>query len=139
MAENALPILYNMADCFVLATRGEGFGLPYCESGSCETPVIATRCGGQLDFLTDENSFLIDIDGFEVGKQEIRCLSSYYEDAPFAVLGTTAVDQLKEYMQFVIDNPKESKEKACLLRKNLEENFTWKHLVERIHERVKTF
>lgn len=139
MAEETLPILYNMADCFVLPSRGEGFGLPYCEAGACEVPVIATRCGGQLDFLTDENSYLVDIEGYAVGNQEIKCLSSYYEDAPFAVLGQGAIVQMKEYMKYVVENQDEAKEKAGLLRKDLESNFTWNHLVERINERIRKF
>lgn len=58
-----LPRLYAAADAFVLPTRGEGWGRPYGEALSCGIPVIATRWGGQLDFLNDGNSFLIDLDG----------------------------------------------------------------------------
>lgn len=138
MEEKTLPILYNMSNCFILPSRGEGFGLPYCEAGACEIPVIATRCGGQLDFLNDDNSFLVDIDGYSVGNQEIRCLSSYYEDAPFAVIGENGVNQMKEHMQFIVNNYGEAKVRAGKLRKNLEENFTWQHLVDRVHDRLKT-
>ena len=139
MSEEVLPVLYNMADCFCLPSRGEGFGLPYCEAGSCGLPVIATRCCGQMDFLTDENSFLIDIEGYKVAGQEIRCLSSYYENAPFAVLGEKAVDQCREYMRFVIDNNSEAKKRAGILRKDLESNFTWDHLVDKVYGRLRSF
>ena len=139
MAEETLPILYNMAHCFVLPSRGEGFGLPYAEAGASEIPVIATRCGGQLDFLTDENSYLIDIEGYSIANQEIKCLSSYYEDAPFAVIGQKSVVQLQEYMGYVIENYAEAKEKAGILRKDLESNFTWEHLINRVNERIRSF
>jgi len=101
--------------------------------------VIATRCCGQMDFLTDENSFLIDIEGYKVAGQEIRCLSSYYENAPFAVLGEKAVDQCREYMRFVIDNNSEAKKRAGILRKDLESNFTWDHLVDKVYGRLRSF
>jgi glycosyltransferase involved in cell wall biosynthesis len=55
-----MPRLYATADAFVLATRGEGWGRPYAEALSSACPVIATRWSGHLDFLTDENSYLVD-------------------------------------------------------------------------------
>ncbi|AZN42679.1 glycosyltransferase [Paenibacillus albus] len=51
--------LYYRADVFVLPTRGEGVGLPFLEAMSSGLPVIATSWGGQMDFLSKRNSFLI--------------------------------------------------------------------------------
>jgi len=34
--------IYNIMDCFLLTTSGEGFGLPIIESMACEIPVVAT-------------------------------------------------------------------------------------------------
>jgi glycosyltransferase involved in cell wall biosynthesis len=134
--EEKLPILYNMCDCFILPSRGEGFGLPYVEAGACEIPVVATRCGGQLDFLTDDNSFLLDIEGYDEGTQEIKEISSYYEGVPFAVLGNKCVAQLKETMRNVYNNYGEAQQKAGILRKNIENNYTWDHTVQKICERL---
>jgi len=136
MEESLLPLLYNMSHCFLLPTRGEGFNLPLAEAGACEIPVIATRCGGQLDFLNDDNSFLIDIEGYDLGSQEIRGLSSYYQDSPFAVVGNKATEQLKETMVDVIRNYSQAKVKAGNLRKNLVNNFTWDILVNRIYKNL---
>ncbi|HEY8056868.1 MAG TPA: glycosyltransferase [Terriglobales bacterium] len=58
-----MPRLYASADAFVLASRGEGWGRPYMEAAASRLPVLATRWSGQLDFLHDANSFLIDIEG----------------------------------------------------------------------------
>jgi len=55
-----LPRLYKAADAFVLPTRGEGWGRPLMEAMLMERPVIATRWGGQLEFLNDENAYLVD-------------------------------------------------------------------------------
>ena len=139
MPEESLPILFNLSDCFVLPSRGEGYCLPMAEAGSSGLPVIATRCGGQLDFLNDENSYLLDIEGFEIGSQEIRAISSYYQDAPFAVLGDKTKNQLKEIMRYVLNNKAEAKAKAGNLRKNIENNFTWNHLVDKVYNRIKSF
>ncbi len=54
-----LARLYRSADCYVLPTRGEGFGRPYLEAAACGVSVIATGWGGQLDFLDNRNSRLL--------------------------------------------------------------------------------
>lgn len=42
VADEALPLYYNMADLFVFPSLLEGFGLPVAESLACGTPVVAT-------------------------------------------------------------------------------------------------
>jgi len=59
-SDDQLKGLYTMADVFVLPSRGEGVGLPYIEALCSGIPVIATGWGGQTDFLTDQNSLLIN-------------------------------------------------------------------------------
>lgn len=51
----------NEADCFVLASNRETFGVVYIEAMLAGLPVIATRCGGPEDFVTDETGLLIDV------------------------------------------------------------------------------
>lgn len=53
--------LYHSADCFVLPTRGEGFGLPTLEAMATGLPVITTNWSGHLDFCNSDNSYLIDV------------------------------------------------------------------------------
>ncbi len=55
-----LPRFYAAGQAFVLPTRGEGWGRPFMEAMLMELPVIATRWGGQLDFLSEENAHLVD-------------------------------------------------------------------------------
>ncbi|WP_261807664.1 glycosyltransferase family 4 protein [Paenibacillus sp. N3.4] len=52
--------IYTLGNAFVLPTRGEGVGLPFLEALASGTPVIATKWGGHMDFLTSKNSFLVD-------------------------------------------------------------------------------
>lgn len=51
--------LMRAADCYVSLHRSEGFGLTLAEAMACGKPVIATGYSGNLDFMSDEDSFLV--------------------------------------------------------------------------------
>jgi len=55
-----LPRLYRAADAFVLASHGEGWGRPYMEAMAMGLPTIATGWSGNLEFMNDDNSYLVD-------------------------------------------------------------------------------
>ena len=57
--ENVASI-YNACDCHVTTTGAEGFGMPLLESMACGLLSIAPRYSGQLDFMNEDNSLLID-------------------------------------------------------------------------------
>jgi glycosyltransferase involved in cell wall biosynthesis len=59
ISTKSLRSLYAKAHAFVLPTRGEGVGLPFLESMASGVPVITTGWGGQMDFLSRKNSFLV--------------------------------------------------------------------------------
>jgi glycosyltransferase involved in cell wall biosynthesis len=52
--------LMAAADCYVSLHRAEGFGYTLAESMWLGKPVIATRYSGNLDFMNDDNSYLVD-------------------------------------------------------------------------------
>ena len=54
--------LLEMMDCYISLHRSEGFGLLMAEAMSIGKPVIATGYSGNMDFMTTENSLLIDCD-----------------------------------------------------------------------------
>jgi glycosyltransferase involved in cell wall biosynthesis len=55
-----MPALYRAADCFVLPSRGEGWGRPYMEAMAMCLPVIGTGWSGNTAFMTEQNSYLLD-------------------------------------------------------------------------------
>jgi glycosyltransferase involved in cell wall biosynthesis len=50
----------DASDCYVSLHRGEGLGLGMLEAMWLGKPVIATRHGGNLEFMSEENAFLVD-------------------------------------------------------------------------------
>lgn len=63
VTEQDLCELYRSCHCFVLPTRGEGFGMPILEAMATGMPVIVTDYSGHLDFCNENNSYLIEIKG----------------------------------------------------------------------------
>jgi len=51
--------LMASADCYVSLHRSEGFGLTLAEAMMLGKPVIATGYSGNVDFMADEDSFLV--------------------------------------------------------------------------------
>jgi len=51
--------LVAMCDCYVSLHRSEGLGLTMAEAMAWGKPVIATGYSGNLQFMTEENSFLV--------------------------------------------------------------------------------
>lgn len=49
------------ADCFVLSSNFETFGVVLIEALACGLPIIATKCGGPEDIVTNENGILVDV------------------------------------------------------------------------------
>lgn len=52
--------LMKVADAYVSLHRSEGLGLTMAETMLLGKPVIATRYSGNLDFMDDQNSLLVD-------------------------------------------------------------------------------
>jgi len=57
----SLRDLYQSADCFVCPTRAEGWGLPILEAMACGVPPIVTRYSAPLDFVNDDNGYLLNV------------------------------------------------------------------------------
>jgi glycosyltransferase involved in cell wall biosynthesis len=62
MERAELTGLIAACDCYVSLHRAEGFGLSMAEAMRLGKPVIATAYSGNLDFMTEENSYLVPAD-----------------------------------------------------------------------------
>ena len=60
MSRPELTALFEASDCYVSLHRSEGFGLTMAEAMTFGLPVIATNYGGNTDFMSPHNSYLVD-------------------------------------------------------------------------------
>ncbi|WHY61378.1 glycosyltransferase [Cytobacillus firmus] len=129
LPEEQLKGLYTLGNAFILPTRGEGVGLPYMEALSSGIPVIATGWGGQMDFLNEQNSFLIDYKledprksmygGSAISRQYHRLFGQgdqLWAEADF--------DDTKRQMRLAYENPLLCKQKGNKGRLDML-NLTW--------------
>lgn len=123
-----MPSLYKACNAFVLPTRGEGWGLPYLEAMAMGMPVIGTRFSAHLDFMNDENSYLIDNLGLEPVDEEQIKDSPLYRGATW---GIPSLEHTAELMRRVFENREEAAEKGKTARRDVLSRWTVEHQVER--------
>ena len=98
MDDNDIKNLIRCSDCFLSLHRSEGFGRGLSEAMYLGKPVIATGYSGNLDFMTKENSFLVDYQLIPVGKEE-------YPFGEGQVWAEPDLDQAVTYMLRLLDDP----------------------------------
>lgn len=60
--QSLIPKLYQQADCWVIPSSAEGFGMPGIEAMASHCPVVSTRCGGPEDFVREGiNGYLVEV------------------------------------------------------------------------------
>ncbi len=90
--------LQGVADCYVSLHRSEGYGLGMAESMYLGKPVIATRYSGNLDFMNDENSLLVDFTMVPLRRGDYP----YWQGQSWAEADAAHASKL---MRRVFDNP----------------------------------
>ena len=109
-----LAWLHYSGDCFISCTHGEGWGMGSYEAAWYGNSVAITEYGGQLDYLSSENSFLIP---FTLGSVVTAYgKSSYTNDQNWADVD---LNQVRKTMRHVFENQKLAKEKGQVLSKRV--------------------
>jgi glycosyltransferase involved in cell wall biosynthesis len=93
--------LMAACDCYVSLHRSEGFGLTMAEAMAIGKPVIGTGYSGNVDFMNDQNSYLVD---YTLGRVGPDC-EIYPPEGEWA---QPSVEHAAELMRRVIERPEEA-------------------------------
>ncbi|MFQ5493124.1 MAG: glycosyltransferase, partial [Candidatus Dojkabacteria bacterium] len=89
LSDGEMISLHLQSDAGVYPSRAEGFGLPIAEAMYYEKPVITTAYSGQMDFVTEENSFLIDYEIVPATDSHLGIPGSRWAEPDVIQLGKT--------------------------------------------------
>ena len=132
-----MPSLYRACDAFTLFSRGEGFGLIYCEGSLCGLPVIGTNTSAQTMFLNKDNSYLLDVDRIEPLESGLMQVH-YWDGQDFPVLrDSKTIKEAGKLMREVYNNYKEAKSKNLLLQKHIADNYNVERVANLAAARIK--
>lgn len=98
--EDQMATLYNLADVFMLLTRGEGFGIPFIEAGACGVPSIATDCSAITELLQGHGWLVPPIDTLiplTAPTHQLYCLADKAKAAEMLAEAYNSPDKLKAY------------------------------------------
>lgn len=105
--------IYNGGHVFVSPTRCEAFNIPCIEAMACGLPVITTGFGGQTDFVTNSNGWIIDYELKEV-KHELM-----YEGVRWSTIN---MENLKKALRNCYENREDVRKKG---EKSINESQDW--------------
>jgi glycosyltransferase involved in cell wall biosynthesis len=121
MSVSELNHLYKSCHAFVLLTHGEGWGLPYSEAMMHELPTIGTNWGGNLEFMNDGNSFLVDVERFEPAKGHI---GSLFSDKDRPVMAVPCEEHAAYLMKQILQNYPAARKRAQKGRQEIQEKYS---------------
>ena len=127
-ASYQMGALYRSADCFVLPTRGEGWGMTVLEAMACGLPTIATHWGGIADFLDDGIGYPLD---WRLTAAEARC--PYYEGFEWA---EPDPDHLRALLRHVYEHPDEARARGLAAAGRVAQTLTWDAAAARVRDRL---
>ena len=109
--------LESVVDSYVSLHRSEGFGLGLAESMFLGKPVIGTAYSGNLEFMNDANSLLLDYRLMAVGDRE-------YPFPAGQVWADPDVGQAADHMRRLVGDPAFGREIGARARSHMVQQFS---------------
>ena len=128
-SESERARLYASADAFVAPVRASVWGRTVMESQAAGLPVIATGWGGHLEFLNDDNAFL-------VSAKELVAVSSEEELYAGSRWVEPSAKELREDLRRVVSDRQETRRRALRGREDTVANRDWDVVIEEWAEAI---
>lgn len=123
--------LHAIGDCFALIHRSEGWGLPIFEACMMGNPVITTNFSANLEFTTQDNSYLVDAVPSQVfGMPWIH----WYRD--HMKWSDPNIEMCTRLMRQVFNNQKEAIRRGVKAQAFARARFTWQAVGSAIKNRL---
>lgn len=122
-----IATLYNACDIVFSMTHTECFWLPGIESFAANKLTIVSNYGGQLDFMNENNSLLVN------GKLERAPRAmQYWVSSPYAATFIPNIDEAAVKLKYAVQNYDELLQKFSPSMKETASKLTWDHAVDQI-------
>lgn len=122
-----IETFYKAIDVHMTMTYAECFHFPSLEAMASGNIVISPRYGGQLDFLNDSNSILIE------GKMiQAPVKFQYWTPSPLSEMFEPSIDDAVSKLQYVADHHIELKEKFKIGAQEVISKYTWDNVADQI-------
>jgi glycosyltransferase involved in cell wall biosynthesis len=127
-----IETLYNACEGVFTMTHAECFWLPGLEAFAANKLVISPRYGGQLDYLNDDNSILID---GKLIRADTRM--QYWEPSPYAAVFDPDINQAAEKLKDVYHNYGDYMKKFSPLMQEIIPNYSWTKVAQQFVDLAK--
>lgn len=106
--------IYNLMDCFLLTTSGEGFGVPIIESMSCGVPVIATDYTTTPELIINNKAGLgiklsgvenLNLFGIKSQEYDMKSLNGTMTGSWEVERGICDIEHCAKQIKWLYDNP----------------------------------
>lgn len=111
--------VYAQADCVVLPSYFEGWGMPHREAAMMGLPVITQDYSGMDDGFTDKWALVVEGEMLELGWWKIP-----------------KVDSIAERMRWCFDNPEAARDFGLSASSWLKKNQTWDHAAANLIDEI---
>jgi glycosyltransferase involved in cell wall biosynthesis len=124
--------LYKACNIIITMSHAECFWMPGLEAMAAGNMVVAPRYGGQLDYMDDDNSLLIDgKEGRADGKMQ------YWTQSPYAAIFNPSSDHCATLLKSAVDNYDSLMEKFRPRMESVVNSHSWDIVAGKILELCK--
>lgn len=130
--------LINIIDCYVSLHRCEGYGLGMAEAMFLGKPVIATKYSGNMKFMNDDNSLLVNYHLRDIVPEDHSFQPYYLETYELGQQWAEPdLDHAAQLMHTIIDNPAYAQKIANNAYHDIRSIYNNKNIGQMIDQRLK--